>query len=271
MPGRDLYGAFSGNWKQDPREFDPRKCCRMHVDAYDGSAFSTANTVMRHANFYRNVAAAATITHVNSYDERIGNFFRLTAAENTAGSRAWISERVFAQQPALTAGLAEMDFQAMVRMTGSYTAVGGSVGFQAAHGQPGPLMYNQVGFECYESGGNWVACSNVTGSTAEPPVSVRVDTGIKASDWHALRVWVNKDATRAIWSIDDVVVRTENDPMLLPSWKTMVARGNTFADIVASQVGMAAAVRIRADDSAANSADRVDVNWILYRYFREYT
>lgn len=271
MP-RDISGAFSGRFSPDVREFDPRKCCRVFLDAYDGSSFTaTAVGTVRHCNYARQTSG--TISHTMQYDDRVGNFFSFTSASSTAGSRCWITDRVGVVQNALMAGIAEMDVQAMVRIPVASVSTGANVGFVAAHGAPGDLMPNGLHFEAYNASGKgttWFACTNAANALGNP-VSTRIDTGISVLDWHALRVWINKDATRAVWTIDDVVVREERNPKLFPTWENQVARGDLNPNIVAAQNGLQACCRVRADDSATNDAGSLDVNWFLYRYFREYS
>lgn len=270
MP-RDIAGAFVGKMKPDHREFDPRRCCRIFIDAYDGTSLTATTTgAIRHCNFYR--AASGVVSHTNLYDSRVGNYFQLYAATATAGSRCWLSERVSAFQNALTAGLAEMDVQAMVRIPTPALGAGANVGFFAAHGVPGPLMYNSIQFEAYSADDRartWFACTNLYDAANSTTISTRVDTKIPVTDWHALRVWVNKDGNRAVWTIDDVVVREERNASLFPTWANLVARGESAVDIVAASNGMQGGCRVRADDAGVNEELYLDVNWMLYRYFRE--
>ena len=272
MPFRDRPGAFAGKYKQDPREFDPRRCYRLHMDACDGTSFSPASGTMRHTNFFRGVNG--TITHVMDYGDKVANYYRLTTAASAPGSRSWLTDRVGNNQPALTAGLAEMDFQAMVRIPSEHVGTGASVGFVAAHSDPGPLVYNQIAFEYYRTGvkesNNWHACITVNNASTGTPIFSRIDTGVSALDWNILRVWVNKEANRAVWSINDVVVREETNPSLFPTWNNMVSLGEVQPNIVLAAVGMQACCRVRTDVSATNDAGSLDCNWMLYRYFREY-
>lgn len=272
MPFRDRPGAFLGKYRQDPREFDPRKCYRLHMDAYDGTSFSTSSGTMRHANFFR--AVNATITHVMDYGEKVANYYRVSSAASTVSSRGWLTDRVAGNQPALTAGLAEMDFQAMVRIPSEHVGNGVSVGFVAAHSAPGADVYNQMAFEYFRTGvkdnNNWYACTSLYSASAGASINTRLDTGVSALDWNLFRVWINKEANRAVWSINDVVVREETNPSLFPTWQNMVALGEINGNIVAAGTGMQACVRIRSDASTTNDAGSFDCNWMLYRYFREY-
>lgn len=268
MAFRDRMGGLSDFYKYDPREFNPNKCCRIQCDAYDGSSFTaTTSGSMRHANYLRN--ASGTLTHTMQYDDKVANFFRFTAAASSSASRAWLTERVGAFQPTLLVGIAEMDFQAMVKVSAIATGVGANAGFVSAHGAPGAEMYNQVGFECYNSDGKWIACTNVNNAVTGIPIFSRVDTGVSALDWCILRVWVNKKADRAVWSINDKVVREETNPDLFPTWENLKRYGEPKADIFAAQIGMQAACRVRADDSGTNQSSSMDMNWFVYRFFRE--
>lgn len=230
----------------ETREYNPLKCVRMFSDFFDKGNFNT------------NVADGGsgglpTIAYTTLYTETSAHYATMSSvATSVLNARADIRDSV--GSPVLKGGQAEMDICCKVKT--NYAAT------------PNTLVLVRVGFYdtsttvlpasgygvCFfiNQGSTWKVgvYKGWNGTASATSYKFEKDTGIQSADYHTLCIWQDAKATKAIFTIDDVVVHVQDGN--LP---------NTL-DATAYNAG----IGLTCTGTQAVSTV-VDVDWMQFRYF----
>ena len=194
----------------DVRQFMPERCCWLQMNAAEGLKVTNASSpesydVGNGLTFA--VTASATWSKASNFGSDPSAYLRMSLANSTS-SRGWVGNRRDTSATASYAfGRYESDVTCRTRIN---TAVATSDTMEAVVGFADPNLTlasqaNVVAFVAGNKTRTW-ACRLFATSTQDIEYDTTYDTGVSAVDWHDLSVWVSKDATKVVFSIDSIPV-----------------------------------------------------------------
>lgn len=209
-------------------------------------------------------AASATSSFVHTYDGSTMNYVRLSVANATSGSRAWVSDRQsLGSSVNILAGNAEMIISARIRYNRNGDAnTTARFGFIQGHREPiqqtfGDNNSNAIYFYAFGSD-NWKACSVLD---YEPDIPAgdgeESDTGVSSTSWRVLKITVNADGTECRFYVDGVLKRTVTDPAHIPKVGNVIAPQSDW---------MHAGALIRANTAGATALPTLEIDWMHFEY-----
>jgi len=271
-----------GFYPLDPRENDPTKCFRL----FSGGFAEATNTGIITAGGARSgsmvvnvpinegglgINKSCDLSVENAYSSSGASFIRLTGRDNGANvSRSWLCERWLPKNGQLFFNRYEMEATVRCRYfardatTASATSFCPRIGFSGGHQDfsvsliPSGLSAAAC-FTVSEGETTWRthSASDLTGG-GSPDVR-RIDTGIRADEWHTLRVWVSASGDEIVYSIDGVAVDRVTDPKFIA----------TRASIVSGGDGMSAGAVLRGLQTGLTNYPQLDIEWCLVRMFMD--
>jgi len=259
-----ITSQFSGySLDTDIRELDVRKCIRGFMDGTNIGTMGECST-----------ASNGTLTFFDSCSPSELGYAQMANAVSTGVSRVWISDRNGLTNSRFAPGEFECDSFAKVRIPLHTTVNGGvvRVGFFPGH-TASEAYADGAYFHCNAVGSagaatTWsivLAVNQSSVFTVEPYLFVK-NTGVAVNSWATLGVWINKNATEALWYINGKVVYRETNPDRIPSTRYIRDIYGTL-----SGAGLQAGASFRMQTSNVETAVvlKVDVEWCRYRYYME--
>lgn len=240
----------------DVRQFMPERCCWLQMNAAEGLKVTNASAPETYDvgnGLTFGLSGSATWSKISNFGSDPSAYLRMSLINATA-SRGWIGSRRDTSVTGTYAfGRYESDVTCRTRINTDPSATNtmdAVVGFS----DPNLLAASQTHLVAFLTGNRtrtWACRLQVT-STSDIEYDITYETGISAVDWHDLSVWVSKDATKVVFSIDSVPVYSLAAAGLQRLNKTETTMCNAW---------------IRRNSNA--TARSMDVAWYAERHFIE--
>lgn len=239
----------------DIRQFLPSECVCLQMSGHHGRKQTNASAPETYdvgKECTLSASASGTLTHFVNTGEEPSACWKLTAADATANSRAYVGHNRSNAAVSLHLGRNEADVTSRVRFnsTDTSTSLTGTamVGFVSTNA----TMATQVNACCFYTSNlskTWECKIFATGGTIEYDASF--NTGISSTGWHDLSVWVSANGKQAVFTIDSQ-----------PVWS--LAESGLQSLNTGDPTSCAAYIRRIASGTAAKT---LDVAWYLERHF----
>lgn len=273
------YHRDPGFYPLDPRENDPTKCFKLFSGGFAegrnsdiiAAGGARSGTMVATIPFNEGGGAlgdrSADITSHPTYGRENASFIRFTAKNTGTVCRSWITDRWLPLNGQVFFGRFEMETTVRCRFfirDGNATDICPRIGFSGGHQDftfdASPNGLSQAGcFTVSKTETTWRTHSSADLGLGAGVQTRRVDTGIRADEWHTLRVWVSAKGDEIVYSIDGVVVDRVTDPTFIATSPAIVGVGD----------GMSGGAVLRGQGVALTNQPQLDIEWCLVRMFMD--
>lgn len=217
----------------DPREFDPYRGTRVFSDFFQLEDWTGYNTSTAGAE-----GSPPSATSTFEYTDPLGpvagiGLISITSGK-TIGAKSELRDRTSnSVDPGIMFGKSEMDFVARCKWSATATEQTFRVGFYDDVADLSGANESRYGLYFFVK--NAVSSSNLylgifndwTGTASATSYKFVKDTGITLESYRTLGIYVNKDATDVVFTIDGVVVHRQSNDIpnyLRGSWVGTASR-----------------------------------------------